>query len=88
MTTKVTTTATQTRKSDIEIQIPYYTKNGVNFYKVKSDRHCIMVNDFNYAGKAVSENNIQYAFSEGYEVITEAEFESALQAVLNRILNN
>jgi len=87
---KIVTTKTEQIEIERDIDLPFYTKSGNQYCKVESDdtvNGCLKVVDFLSIGKSMSREHYSIAFIGDWVEISESEFESKFNEVLNKIIN-
>lgn len=87
---KVTIEVTQRieSKGNLEIELPYYTRNGNAVYKVYSNNRCLLAWKSDISeNNQLEQQNISLAFMEGWEEITAEIFNEQYEKVIN-VLNS
>ena len=83
-TIKIPLTVTTVEETFVEVELPCYTKTQSHFYFVSanSQTRCVQVMaSFLYT--TISKVHVDLAFSDGYELITKAEYEEQFEKALS-----
>jgi len=81
---KIQVEKTVIEKSEIEVELPCYTKNGFNFYSVKDHTNAVSI--WIHADNAVlSTSMAKSAFDKGFEYITKEDFEHEFDKAITNI---
>ena len=72
-------------KKQVEVELPYFSKNCAYAYKVIDDNTCISVAHSEHIKRGICESYVAFAFDEVNEKITEDEFNTLFNQTLKRI---
>lgn len=72
-------------KTEVEVDLPYFSKSGAYAYKVIDEDTCISVGYHEYIHASIQESYVSFAFREDNETITEDEFNELFNQTLKRI---
>ncbi len=72
-------------KTEVEVDLPYFSKSSAYAYKVIDENTCISVGHSEYIKCSISESYVSFAFDKDNEKITEDEFNELFNQTLKRI---
>jgi hypothetical protein len=72
-------------KKQVEVDLPYFSKNNAYAYKVIDENTCISVAHSEHIKRGVCESYVSFAFDEQNEKITEDEFNTLFNQTLKII---
>ncbi len=75
----------QTTTSEVEIKLPYYSKDEAHFYKIISETSAIQICKFCNIGIQRGEIFVKFAIGVGQKVITADEFNQAYEDMLHKL---
>lgn len=76
---------TQTTKVKKEVDLPYFSKTSIHYYKVISEKRCLMVHDGSDSCAIEERFYSSCAFNDDCTQCTEQEFVDAFDKVMNRL---
>ena len=85
-TIKIQVKRTVLEEKEIHVEFPLYTKREDAFYKALSDKKAVRVISSSYWAE-ISTSSLDFALGEGYQLITEAEFNEVFEKALNELKN-
>lgn len=72
-------------KTEVEVDLPYFSKNNAYAYKVIDEDTCIGVGYSEYIKCSIGESYVSFAFDKDMKEITEEEFNELFNQTLKRI---